>query len=88
MRMNKFLSIRNWVMSLIMVASIGGAMTSMVLPQMTSAATKCTSDFLGFPAWYKGVINESTCDVVSPDGPAGSKDHNTLLCLTLYGILV
>lgn len=33
----------------------------------TLASAACTSSFLTFPAWYKGVIDETTCEVKAPN---------------------
>jgi threonine/homoserine/homoserine lactone efflux protein len=33
----------------------------------TPASAACTSSFLTFPAWYKGVIDESTCEIKAPN---------------------
>lgn len=74
--------IKNWLLPSLIVLCLGGAMTAAVLPQTTYAAVaSCTSSFLGFPAWYKGVIDESTCNVRSPDGKQGAPidpNHPTL----------
>lgn len=34
----------------------------------TAPARGCTTNFLGFPAWYDGLIDETTCDVKIPSG--------------------
>lgn len=62
-------SIRNWIMSLALVASVGGAMLTMVAPQIVTAApaTTCSNSFLGFPAWYRGLTKPfPKCDIKSP----------------------
>ena len=58
--------------SLALITSTGSLLT-MFTPQIANAAssTTCTSSFLGFPAWYRGLIDESTCNVLSPDGKPG-----------------
>ncbi|GEM_PF-130082 len=33
----------------------------------TTAAAACTSNFLTFPAWYDGVIDQSTCEIKAPN---------------------
>lgn len=70
-------SIRNWIMSLALVASVGGAMLTMTAPQVVSAALndKCNNNlgnswFLGFPSWYRGLTiddgSDKKCDIKSP----------------------
>jgi len=64
--------IKNWLAASLMVLCLGGVMNAVAFPQTTNAAIKtCTSNFLGFPAWYRGLIDESTCNVLSPDGKPG-----------------
>lgn len=46
------------------VMTLGFGAAGMV-PTATAAAA-CTSSFLTFPAWYDGVIDQSTCEVKSP----------------------
>lgn len=60
---------KKWFSSLILMASICGLMFSVIVPSAVSAAPvvdKCTSSFLGFPAWYRGIIDKETCNIVSP----------------------
>jgi hypothetical protein len=74
--------IKNWLASLIIVASAGGALLAMTVPQIVAAdppAGTCNDGFLGFPAWYRGLtFTDSThdpCAIKSPDGkvnPDGS----------------
>lgn len=66
-------NIRNWIISLAIVASVGGVALTMAAPQVTNAATladKCNQGFLGFPSWYRGLtIDDGTnkkCDIKSP----------------------
>ena len=63
-------NIKNWIISLAIVASAGGVMMTMATPQVAGAASTCSQSFLGFPAWYRKLIDESknTCDILSPDG--------------------
>ena len=51
-----------------MVASVGGTMLAVATPQTVMAADKCTDNFLGFPAWYRGLTKPyPNCDIKSPD---------------------
>jgi len=61
-------NIKNWIISLVIVASAGGAMMTMATPQAVGAASTCSQSFLGFPAWYRKLIDETTCEVLSPNG--------------------
>lgn len=47
----------------VMVFGFGAAA---LIPSATAAAG-CTSSFLTFPAWYDGVIDQSTCEVTVPN---------------------
>jgi len=64
----KTYSIKNWIISLFIVASAGGFMMTMATPQAVNASPGCSQSFLGFPAWYRKLIDEGTCDILSPDG--------------------
>lgn len=67
--------VSNWVASLIIVTSLGGAMTVAISPQVVGANPPCNSSFLGFPAWYRGLTYDDSrgnpCAIKSPDS---SKD--------------
>ena len=47
----------------VMVFGFGAAA---LIPSDTAAAG-CTSRFLTFPAWYDGLIDQSTCEIKAPD---------------------
>lgn len=47
------------------VMAFGFGAAGMIPTATVSAA--CTSNFLTFPAWYDGVIDQSTCDIKAPD---------------------
>ena len=72
--------ILSWVISSFMVLCLGGAMTAVVIPQSVSAASSCTSSFLGFPMWYNGLTYahkdatgtvDDPCAIQSPTGKNG-----------------
>lgn len=63
-------TIRNWLFALLFVATAGGAAVTVAAPQTTFAA--CSDRLLTLPAWYKGVIDPNTCEVVSPGGDSVS----------------
>lgn len=59
----------NFVASLLILASAGGAMLSMAVPQTVAAADgdACNGGFLGFPAWYRGMTEDApSCAIKSP----------------------
>ena len=61
------LKIKNLLLSLGIIVFASGVFAT-VVPQTTYAAEdSCTSSFLGFPAWYKGLI-DSDCNIVQPNG--------------------
>lgn len=60
--------IRSWILALLFVASTGGATLSIATPQTAAAA--CNDTLLTFPAWFKGLTNES-CDIKSPQSMSG-----------------
>jgi hypothetical protein len=57
---------------LMIVAS--GSMSAVITPQVVSAqsstSASCNSGFLGFPAWYRGLTDDS-CNIKSPDAVEG-----------------
>lgn len=64
-------NVRNWIVSLAIVASAGGALMATAIPQTAAAANpSCNSGFLGFPAWYRG-LTDGECNIVSPDKAGG-----------------
>ena len=72
----KMNTIRNWIMALVIVASTGGIILTVVTPTVASAAdisdiSVCnTGGFLGFPPWYRG-LTKPNCDI---EGPKDTKD--------------
>lgn len=62
--------LKRYIISLLAVMWIGGSMTAIAAPSTTVAASSCTSSFLGFPAWYDGLLDKD-CNVKSPTGKDG-----------------
>jgi len=52
-------------MAILFVAVIGGATTSVAIPQTALAASSCSSTLLTFPAWYQG-LQRPDCSIKSP----------------------
>lgn len=64
-------TIRNFILALVVVASVGGVLLTTAIPQTAMAASdKCNSGFLGFPAWYRGLTDEN-CNIKSPSDSGG-----------------
>jgi hypothetical protein len=63
-------TIRNWLFAILFVTTAGGVAVTVAVPQTTFAA--CSERLITFPAWYKGLLNPSTCQVESPGGDATS----------------
>lgn len=66
--------IKKWFMPMLIVIFAGFLFTA-ISPQTVAAASDCNTGFLGFPAWYRGLIKDNvTCDIVNPDGKDGRPD--------------
>lgn len=60
-------TITRWIMSMIIVGSVGGSILTIATPSVTFAATDCDSGFLTFPTWYRGLADpENDCNITSP----------------------
>jgi len=74
--------IRNCIISLVIVASTGGAVLTMSVPQLANAAdisTCNTNGFLGFPPWYRG-LTDGNCDI---KGPAATNNGLSIFIWTI-----
>jgi len=64
--------IKNYILSLLMVFTVGGVVLAAIAPQTVAAAgTSCEPRFLGFPAWYRGLVpaapdDEGNCPIITP----------------------
>ena len=68
------------IISLLMMVLISGLFTAVMIPSNAYAADpSCSNSFLGFPAWYDGLLvsdqsnpsstsSSDPCDVAMPDG--------------------
>jgi hypothetical protein len=60
------------LLSIALIASIGGTMLAVSAPQTVSAADdSCNRGFLGFPSWYRGLTNDTDCSLKSPADVGG-----------------
>jgi hypothetical protein len=77
--------LRNWIMSLAIVATVGGSLMAVALPQ--TAFAKCNGGFLGFPAWYDGLtVSEEDCNIKSPDAVGGLSNFIWHIVLNVVSI--
>ena len=83
-------NILNWIMSLAIVALVGGSIFAVAAPQMTSAAglaDNCSSGFLGFPSWYRGLTN-GDCNIKSPNSSGGLSNFIWRIALNVVEMAV
>jgi uncharacterized membrane protein len=63
--------VKKLLLPLVVVASIGGVSFATITPQTVAAAgtenPSCAKGFLTFPVWYRGIVNEDTCELKSLD---------------------
>lgn len=66
-------SMKSIMITLALAVTVGGGLLAVASPTAAGAADSkpakqpCAGeDFLGFPVWYRGVINKDTCDIVVP----------------------
>ncbi|MEI6850958.1 MAG: hypothetical protein WCK26_03255 [Candidatus Saccharibacteria bacterium] len=77
MTYNKYKNVKNWVFSIIFVASFGGSLMTVAIPQTTFAVVECNSGFLGFPAWYRGLTYmDNTGNACAIEGPDPKKEDS------------
>ena len=78
------MKIKNFLIAIMMVFSFGGGLMALA-PVETASAAECTSRFLGFPAWYRGLIDDS-CNIKSPNEVGGLSKfiwHIVLNCVEI-----
>lgn len=83
-------NVKKWIVSLTLVALIGGALFSVATPQITSAAGSnptCAKSFLLFPVWYRGVVDDS-CNVKSPSELNTTTTSNDGLSIFIWHIVL
>jgi len=61
-------TLRNWIMAILFVATLGGGVTAIATPQ--TAYAECGDRLLTLPAWFRGLTTDS-CDIKSPDDAGG-----------------
>lgn len=87
----KINNIKNWIVSLAIVMSAGGAMLTVAVPQTAVAANdSCNGGFLGFPAWYRGLTN-ADCTIKTPSDSGGLSGfiwHIVLNCIEIALVAV
>lgn len=85
--MNK---IKIWTFALLFSASIGGSALMVAAPQTASAAAAnnpaCAMGILTFPVWYRGLVDDTTCAMKSPDQVGGLSSYIWKIVLNLLDI--
>jgi hypothetical protein len=61
-------TLRNWIMAILFVATLGGGVTAIATPQ--TAYAECGDRLLTLPAWFRGLTTDN-CDIKSPDDAGG-----------------
>ena len=75
----------HFVISSFIVVVGMGAMTLTIVPTSYAASSSCSSSFLTFPAWYKGLLR-SDCTMKSPSQLGG--DEETKLSRYIWRIVL
>lgn len=80
------MKLRNWIVALLFITSLGGATLAVAAPQTASAA--CRDTLLTFPAWFKGLTN-SSCDIIPPTtAPGGVSGFIWTIILNIIGFML
>lgn len=78
--------IKNWIVSLAIIASAGGMLlTAAVSQPVFAAGDSCNKGFLGFPAWYRGLTNDD-CNIKSPKDVGGVSTFIWIIALNVIEI--
>jgi hypothetical protein len=63
---------KNWLVSLVIIVSGCSVISATMIPQSVGATAPedCSQRFLGFPTWFRGLIDPTStdCSIMSPDG--------------------
>lgn len=80
--------LQTWLLALAFAASVGGTVTGVASPQVSSAA--CHDQLLTFPAWFKGLSDPAhNCDIKSPSQvPGGLKGFILVIAFNIVDILL
>ncbi len=77
-KVNLIKTIRTWAAAVAFVSVVGGFSGAVLAPTTSfavdAAGSTCSQGFLNFPAWYKGLIKDASCNILSPT-EAGGLDH-------------
>lgn len=84
--------IKLFIVTLALAVTIGSGVVAVSLPSTVVAAgsTPACPDasFMGFPTWYRGVIDAKTCDVKVPSGSDGLSQFIWHIVLNIIDILL
>lgn len=73
--------LKRWTVALAVVGI--GFTGAALVPAQPVAAAKCSSNFLTFPAWYDGLLNEKTCEIKKPTNKNGNGLSNFIWRIVL-----
>jgi hypothetical protein len=77
--------IQHWIAALVFVASTGGAVASIAVPQTAFAA--CNDTLLTFPAWFKG-LTDAGCNIKDPNSAGGLSTFIWTIVLNIVEIML
>jgi len=81
-------SIKNWVVALAMVMTVGGPLLVTAMPQTVAAAGTCSQSFLGLPVWYRGLtVSDTDCNLVTPNGEGSNPTLSNFIWHIVLNIL-
>lgn len=81
-------AVKKSIITIAIMASVGGSAMAVVAPTVAMAADSktCTHSFLGFPAWYKGLI-DSDCNIKPVGDSDGQVKMNTFIWTIALNVL-
>lgn len=81
-------SVTNWLAAILFATTLGGSTLAVALPQTTLAAN-CNERLLTFPAWYRGLTDDKTCDIKNPGNmPGGIKTFIWTIVLNVVELML
>lgn len=77
------------ITSTLLVMTGASALMAVATAPNVSANDSCTSDFLGLPAWYRGLTtNDGRCEIASPEAVGGLDKFIWTVVLNLIQALI
>jgi hypothetical protein len=84
-------NIKNLIVSLVIITSVGGSMFVISAPQIAYAAAdtiNCDSGPLGFPTWYRGLTDGPKCEFKTISGKDGLRNFIITIALNIVDIVL